>query len=609
MSGTCVIGLQWGDEAKGKIVDLLTRDFDIVVRYQGGANAGHTVVVAGQVYKLHHIPSGVLSPGVMNVIGPGVVLNPPIALQEIDSLASRGIDLTGCLQISDRLHVVFPWHIAEDKALNASPVGGESIGTTNRGIGPCYRDKYGRSHAIRLGDFYRPDFAQKVRSIAEAKQRLLAHLGSAELLDVERILEEYNGYAARLRPFVADTTNYLLDALDAGKRLLFEGAQGSLLDIDHGTFPFVTSSNSSGVGVSAGSGVPARWIKKVIGVAKGYTTRVGGGPFPTELTDEVGQRIRDLGHEYGTTTGRPRRCGWFDAVAVRVHRPTGRRRRAGDHDAGRAQSVAGDQAVRGVRIGRRTNRAIPQPHGGFAAREADLRGAARLAAGRARAQRIQDLPAGAATTWIACRNLSGGPSRLSRWDPAGNRRSLPKRSFARGDRNTFTMSAVLETKLATSDELGVPPERLPRHIAVIMDGNGRWAQSRHLPRIEGHRRGVASVRSTVEACAKLGIGQLTLYCLSSENWKRPQHELDFLMHLLEQYMIEERRTIMENNVVVDIIGRRDGIPLQVQQEIDRTISLSAGTPAPGCAWRSTMAGASRWWTRSGALPSAFATAS
>jgi adenylosuccinate synthase len=312
-----VIGLQWGDEAKGKIVDLLTRNFDVVVRYQGGANAGHTVVVEGQVYKLHHIPSGVLSPGVMNVIGPGVVLNPPIALQEIDSLAARGVRLTDNLRISDRLHVVFPWHIAEDKAMNATPMGGESIGTTNRGIGPCYRDKYGRSYAIRLGDLYRPDFRSKIEQIVEVKQRLLAMLGSSEPLDAKQIFEEYSGHAERMKPFVSDTTNYLLDAVEAGKRLLFEGAQGSMLDIDHGTFPYVTSSNSSGVGVCAGSGVPPRWIKKVIGVVKGYTTRVGGGPFPTELTDEIGQRIRELGHEYGTTTGRPRRCGWFDAVAVR----------------------------------------------------------------------------------------------------------------------------------------------------------------------------------------------------------------------------------------------------------------------------------------------------
>lgn len=317
MSGTCVIGLQWGDEAKGKIVDLLTRDFGIVVRYQGGANAGHTVVVEGQVYKLHHLPSGVLTPGVMNVIGPGVVLNPAIALQEIDSLAARGVTLNDSLRLSDRLHVVFPWHIAEDRATNMSLLGGESIGTTNRGIGPCYRDKYGRSHAIRLGDLYHSDFRDRVAQIVQVKQWLLAQLGSDDILDADQILDEYHGHAARLKPFVADTTAYLLDAAEAGRRILFEGAQGSMLDIDHGTFPFVTSSNSSGVGVCAGSGVPPRWIKHVIGVVKGYTTRVGGGPFPTELTDETGQRIRELGNEYGTTTGRPRRCGWFDAVAVR----------------------------------------------------------------------------------------------------------------------------------------------------------------------------------------------------------------------------------------------------------------------------------------------------
>jgi adenylosuccinate synthase len=308
--------LQWGDEAKGKIVDLLTPDFDIVVRYQGGANAGHTVVVGNEVYKLHHIPSGILNPDVMNVIGPGVVLNPPTVLEEIDSLLERDIQVTN-LMISDRAHVVFPWHIAEDCVINASPVGGESIGTTLRGIGPCYRDKYGRSNAVRLGDMYRDNFPEKIDRIVRDKQRLLSQLDSPDMLDAAQIHAEYTGYAQRLGPFVADTTAYLLDALEDGKSVLFEGAQGALLDIDHGTFPFVTSSNSSGVGVPAGSGVPPRWIERVLGVVKAYTTRVGGGPFPTELSDDMGQRIRDLGHEYGTTTGRPRRCGWFDAVAVR----------------------------------------------------------------------------------------------------------------------------------------------------------------------------------------------------------------------------------------------------------------------------------------------------
>ena len=318
MPGTCVVGLQWGDEAKGKLVDLLTSRFEIVVRYQGGANAGHTVVVGDKTYKLHHVPSGILTPSVINVVTPGVVINPPTLLTEIDSLLGQGVAVGKNLMLSDRAHVVFPWHIAEDKVLDGA-ASGESIGTTLRGIGPCYRDKVGRSHAVRLGDMFRPDFHQRVEHIAAAKNRWLAQVDGEkqEPLNAAAIFQEYSGYAARLKPFVADTTAYLLDAVEAGRKVLFEGAQGSLLDIDHGTFPYVTSSNSSGVGVSSGSGVPGRWINKVIGVCKAYSTRVGGGPFPTELNDATGEKIRQIGREYGTTTGRPRRCGWFDAVAVR----------------------------------------------------------------------------------------------------------------------------------------------------------------------------------------------------------------------------------------------------------------------------------------------------
>ncbi|MCA9120231.1 MAG: adenylosuccinate synthase [Planctomycetaceae bacterium] len=321
MPGTCVIGLQWGDEAKGKLVDLLCPQFDVVVRFLGGANAGHTVVVGDQTYKLHHVPSGILNKGVMNVVTPGVVINPATILKEIDALLARDIQVDTNLMLSDRAHIVCPWHIAEDQVMNGQPVQGESIGTTLRGIGPCYRDKVGRSHAIRLGDLYSSDFRERIEAIVDVKRRILLGLsgeGDGDFgLDPSRIHDEYLGYAERLRKHVNDTTAYLLDAVDDGKRLLFEGAQGALLDIDHGTFPFVTSSNSSGVGVASGSGVPARSIDRMIGVAKAYTTRVGGGPFPTEQDNEVGQRIRDLGNEYGTTTGRPRRCGWFDAVAVR----------------------------------------------------------------------------------------------------------------------------------------------------------------------------------------------------------------------------------------------------------------------------------------------------
>ena len=320
MPGTCVIGLQWGDEAKGKLVDLLTEQHDIVVRYQGGANAGHTVVAAGQTYKLSLIPSGILTPGVLCVITGGVVIHPQSLLGEIDGLVARGIEVGKNLVISDRAHVIFPWHIAEDRAMDASLAGGEAIGTTQRGIGPCYRDKVGRSYAIRLGDMYCDSFRDRIQHIVEAKNRSLAGLNGqagAVPLDPQQVFAEYREYAERLKPFVVDTTALLLDAVESGKRVLFEGAQGALLDIDHGTFPFVTSSNSSGVGVSSGSGVPGRWITKVIGVLKAYSTRVGGGPFPTEQDNAIGQQIRVRGNEYGTVTRRPRRCGWFDAVAAR----------------------------------------------------------------------------------------------------------------------------------------------------------------------------------------------------------------------------------------------------------------------------------------------------
>lgn len=320
MPGTCVIGLQWGDEAKGKIVDLLTEDHDIVVRYQGGANAGHTVVTGGQTYKLSLIPSGILRPDVQCVITGGVVLNPPSILGEIDGLRARGIEVGKNLVVSDRAHVIFPWHLVEDRLNEGSAKNGEAIGTTMRGIGPCYRDKVGRTDAIRLGDLYRSSLGERIERIVANKRRMIAAMASdaaAEELDAAQIYAEYQGYAERLKPHVADTTSLLLDALEADERVLFEGAQGALLDVDHGTFPFVTSSNSSGVGIASGSGVPGRYLNKIIGVVKAYGTRVGGGPFPTEQDNAIGQHIRDRGNEYGTVTRRPRRCGWFDAVAAR----------------------------------------------------------------------------------------------------------------------------------------------------------------------------------------------------------------------------------------------------------------------------------------------------
>jgi adenylosuccinate synthase len=316
---TCVVGLQWGDEAKGKIVDLLTEQHDVVVRYQGGANAGHTVVRDGQTYKLSLVPSGIFRPEVRCVIATGVVLHPASLLAEIDVLLGRGVKVAENLMISDRAHVIFPWHVEEDRLMEQQCPGGEPIGTTLRGIGPCYRDKVGRSLAVRLGDLYRPNFRARVESIVKAKNTVFEAMAAASRaqLNAQEIFDEYRAYAERLAPHVGDTTTYLLDAVEADKRVLFEGAQGALLDIDHGTFPYVTSSNSSGVGVSAGSGVPGRYITKVVGVVKAYATRVGGGPFPTEQDNQIGEHLRRRGNEYGTVTRRPRRCGWFDAVAAR----------------------------------------------------------------------------------------------------------------------------------------------------------------------------------------------------------------------------------------------------------------------------------------------------
>ena len=318
MAITAVIGLQWGDEAKGKIVDLLTDQHEVTVRYLGGNNAGHTVVFDGVKYKLSLLPAGTLRPGVLSVIANGVVINPKALLGEIASIEAQGVVIGDELRISDCAHVIFPYHLAEEAVLEKKR-GANAIGTTMRGIGTCYRDKASRTHAIRMGDLYRPAyFRQRLEEIVAQKNEILTALDPEFTpFDVATIEKEYQGYAEQLRKHVVNTTALLHQKIDSGANVLFEGAQGSLLDIDHGTFPYVTSSNSSGCGIHAGSGVPERRIERMIGIVKAYTSRVGGGPCPTELDNEIGQHIRDEGHEYGTVTGRPRRCGWLDAVATR----------------------------------------------------------------------------------------------------------------------------------------------------------------------------------------------------------------------------------------------------------------------------------------------------
>lgn len=313
MPNVVIVGTQWGDEGKGKIVDLLTGRFDVVVRCQGGHNAGHTVIINGRKYVLHLIPSGILHPGKQCVIGNGVVLDPFALVAELDEL--RDFDLPGRLHISNRCHLIMPYHRALENAEEAR-LGARRIGTTSRGIGPCYEDKIGR-RGLRLADLADSSgFAQQVREIVELKNRILDRVYGAEPLDAQAIVDSYLQVSGRVMPFVGDTGLYLHDALRQGRSVLFEGAQGALLDIDFGTYPFVTSSNATSGGACTGSGVGPNAIDGVVGICKAYTTRVGSGPFPSEISGSVGEHIRTRGAEFGASTGRPRRCGWFDVPVV-----------------------------------------------------------------------------------------------------------------------------------------------------------------------------------------------------------------------------------------------------------------------------------------------------
>jgi adenylosuccinate synthase len=315
MPAIVLLGAQWGDEGKGKATDLLGERVDFVVRYQGGNNAGHTVVIGDQKYALHLLPSGILSPNVVPVIGNGVVIDPGVLLEEIEALRSRGID-TSRLVISANAHLITPYHRAIDK-ISERFLGKAKIGTTGRGIGPAYADKINRI-GIRVQDLFDPHILQqKVESALGDKNQIFVKVFNRKGISAEAVIEEYLGYAEILRPFVTDTSLLLNNALDAGKVVLLEGSQGTLLDVDHGTYPFVTSSNPTAGGACAGSGIGPTRVTRVIGIVKAYTTRVGSGPFPTELLDEDGEKLRTIGHEYGVTTGRNRRCGWFDAPVAR----------------------------------------------------------------------------------------------------------------------------------------------------------------------------------------------------------------------------------------------------------------------------------------------------
>ena len=310
-----VIGAQWGDEGKGKITDILAGESDVVVRSSGGNNAGHTVEANGVQYKLHLMPSGIINKGTLCIIGNGVVVDPKVLLEEIDMLTEKGIDVSG-LRLDLRAHVIMPYHIELD-GLSEKARGKGDIGTTKRGIGPCYMDKAERS-GIRVCDLMNSEvFAQKVKSNLEIKNKIISLVYGGTPIDADSVINEYLGYADRLRKYAADTSVLLYNAIKSGKKVLFEGAQGTLLDLDLGTYPFVTSSHPISGGVCVGTGIGPTLIDECIGIVKAYTTRVGKGPFPTELFDETGDLIRNRGNEFGTTTGRPRRTGWFDAVIVK----------------------------------------------------------------------------------------------------------------------------------------------------------------------------------------------------------------------------------------------------------------------------------------------------
>lgn len=326
MATKVVIGAQWGDEGKAKIIDILSGEADVIIRSQGGNNAGHTVAVNNKVYKFHLVPSGILYPGKECVVGNGVVIDPSGILSEMDALVADGIDISG-LRISKRAHVVMPYHKILD-GIKEDARGKSDIGTTKKGIGPCYMDKAERS-GIRICDLMDEElFVEQVRSNVEIKNKIIKYVYNSDIvLDADEIIKEYLVYAKRLAPYVRDTTVIAYESIQEEKEVLFEGAQGTLLDIDLGTYPYVTSSHPITGGVCVGAGIGPTCIDECIGVMKGYVTRVGKGPFPTELFDEMGEQIRNVGHEFGTTTGRPRRTGWFDAVigqfAVRTSSLTG----------------------------------------------------------------------------------------------------------------------------------------------------------------------------------------------------------------------------------------------------------------------------------------------
>ncbi len=407
MAGIVLVGAQWGDEGKGKITDLLADDMDYVVRYQGGNNAGHTIIHGGRTLKLHLIPSGIMYPHITPVIGNGVVIDPKVLLEEMDTLEADGLS-THRLLISANAHLIMPYHRDLDGA-SEHRLGGNEIGTTRRGIGPAYMDKASRL-GLRVQDLTDPHiFRKKLEAALVEKNDLLEKVYGMPTYTVDQIAEEYLVYAERIKPHIADVSTIINKALPADQYVFFEGAQGTLLDIDHGTYPFVTSSPCTAGGACTGAGVGPRSIDRVLGIAKAYITRVGSGPFPTELFDETGELLQKVGGEWGTTTGRQRRCGWYDARHRALRRAGQRPDRPRHHQARRPLGGRHDQGLRRLRARGQALQHHPVAPDGLPSREADLRGASGLGQRHHQLPHVRGAPQGSARLHRLHRGSRRGP--------------------------------------------------------------------------------------------------------------------------------------------------------------------------------------------------------
>ena len=561
MPNTIIVGTQWGDEGKGKIVDFLTETTDVVVRAQGGANAGHTVYNQGEKYVLHLMPSGILWPSKECVIGNGVVIDPLGFIEEIEGLEAKGLSVTAeQLKISSAAHVVFPYHRKLDQ-LREARRGKGKLGTTGRGIGPAYADKIDRC-GLRVNDLIQPErLAPKLR--ARLEQLQAQYPEETDLLpEAEATLESYHKAGERLRPHVTNTIAFLHEAMRSGKELLFEGAQGAYLDIDHGTYPFVTSSNTTAGGACTGSGVSPTRIAEVIGVCKAYTTRVGAGPCVTENQD-FSERLHAMGREFGATTGRKRRCGWLDGVMLRF-----------------------TTMVNGL-----TQLAITNLDGLDGLDTVKI-----CTAYEFNGERLE-LPPIDAEDWEQCEpvyeELPGWSEDITESQslddlPANARAYLDRIAeltatrigiVSVGPRPTsdHRLRGLMSPRSSDADDRSAPPEiaNVPQHVAIIMDGNGRWAKEQGKPRTEGHRAGAETVRACAAACGDLGIRYLTLYAFSSENWKRPPSEIKALMALLERFLKTQTKEMEKRNIRLQAIGRLTDLPPHCQDALHDSIQRTA----------------------------------